>query len=166
MFLKTPNLSCPWFLHPGELSPLGEESWAEAQCLVLYRRLLRRVVSEWPDTSNVSPALSPVSSRSESDTDPGDSIRPTEISLLPPPWSFYSISLLRSSIQTCESWELWCHHVWRDYLCVCVCVSTRVPWYVCGDQRTTCGSCLCCSTMWVLGIQLRSSGLVTSSFTL
>ena len=43
----------------------------------------------------------------------------------------------------------------RIYLCV----------GMCGDQRTTCGSLFSKSVMWVLGMELRLSGLVVSAFT-
>lgn len=36
---------------------------------------------------------------------------------------------------------------------------------MCGDQRATCGSLFCISIMWVLGMELRLSGLVVSAFT-
>lgn len=36
--------------------------------------------------------------------------------------------------------------------------------YVCVDQRTNCGSLFSNSTMWVLGIKLRSLGLMAGVF--
>lgn len=39
----------------------------------------------------------------------------------------------------------------------------HMPQRVCGDQRTACGSPSSPATMWVLGIELRSSGLVTNT---
>lgn len=45
-------------------------------------------------------------------------------------------------------------------ICVCVCVREGgVQLYACGCQRAT-------SNMWVLGIKLRSTGLVAGTFSL
>lgn len=37
-----------------------------------------------------------------------------------------------------------------------VCMQACMPWHICGGQRTSC-------PVWVLGIELKSSGLVESS---
>lgn len=44
-------------------------------------------------------------------------------------------------------------------------MGASAPWGMCGGQRTPIWRQLSPSTMWVLGIELRSSGLVASSFT-
>lgn len=45
-------------------------------------------------------------------------------------------------------------------------VCARVSWCTCGGQGTTCRGQFFLSTMWVLGIELRSSGMVASPFAL
>lgn len=50
----------------------------------------------------------------------------------------------------------------------CMCHSSLVPLHDCGDQRSACRSqfpLLPFSTMWVLEIKLKSSGLVARAFT-
>ena len=42
----------------------------------------------------------------------------------------------------------------------------HVPLHICGGQRTACRSLFSPSILWVLGIEIRSSGLVASTFTL
>lgn len=51
------------------------------------------------------------------------------------------------------------------YVCVhmCICVYVCTP-CVCGGQETT-SSCQLCSSMWVLGIQLKPSDVAASAFT-
>lgn len=46
-----------------------------------------------------------------------------------------------------------------------MCVGVHVSWYLCGDQRTTWKIQFSLSAGWVLGIELRSSGLAASTFT-
>lgn len=48
---------------------------------------------------------------------------------------------------------------------MCACVSTHLPWYMCGSQRTTVSSRFLLSTMLVLGMEL-SKNCQKSPFTL
>lgn len=47
----------------------------------------------------------------------------------------------------------------------CIYVYMSMALYMHGGQRTTCRSCFSLSTMWDLGIELRSSGLAAVSLT-
>ena len=59
-------------------------------------------------------------------------------------------------------WDVFAH----ASVCVCVCVCVCMALYICRDQRTTCKSqfWFSASTVWVLGIELRTSDLVASTF--